>query len=121
MTSPILDLATVQAVYRAAIDAGAHDAEGTGWWPAVSQEVSDVVAAPHITAAAAVIAWWHLDWTAIGDTPAQAARRLRQAAARLGRCNGTASQPAQHATKKRGPARAKTGLPPPTAGGSDGS
>jgi len=78
-----LDLPTVKTVYRQAIDARARDAEGDSWWMEVAAEVQSVVDAPDARAAAAIINWWHDDWSAIGDTPARAARRIRTAAKRM--------------------------------------
>ena len=82
-----LDLATVKTVYRKAIDARAHDAEGDAWWSEVAVEVQAVLDAPDRAAAARIIAWWHDDWSAIGDTATRAARRIRTAAARVQRMN----------------------------------
>ena len=45
-------------------------------------KVHVIVAAPSGADAAAVIAWWHEDWSAIGDTAKGAARRIRTAVAR---------------------------------------
>lgn len=66
-------------VYRTAIDATASDAEGADWWIEVTNEVRKVCAAKSVTAAAAVIEWWHHDWSAIGDSAKAAAQRIRQA------------------------------------------
>lgn len=76
------DLATVKSIYRQAIDARAHDAEGDAWWSEVATEVQAVVDAPDGAAAADIIAWWHNDWSATGDSAVRAARRIRTAAAR---------------------------------------
>ena len=78
-----LDLATVKSIYRDAIDARAHDAEGDAWWLEVAAEVQAVVAAPTDAAAASVIVWWHNDWSTIRDTPFGAAQRMRAAAGRI--------------------------------------
>ena len=75
--------AAAKAIYRAAIDTRAHDHEGVAWWDEVVAEVQAVAAAPDTRHAAALIAWWHADWRAIGDTPVQAAQRLRRAARAL--------------------------------------
>jgi hypothetical protein len=48
----------------------------------LAAEVQSVVDAPDARAAAAIINWWHDDWSAIGDTPTRAARRIRPAAKR---------------------------------------
>lgn len=80
-----MNLEQAKAVYRAAIEPGAGDADplGAAWWATVADEVRAVVDAPDARAAASVISWWHADWRAVGDTPAQAAQRLRRAARRL--------------------------------------
>ncbi len=79
---PSVPLEEVKAVYRAAIDARASDAEGAAWWSEVAVEVRAVLAAPNDAAAAALIAWWHADWRQVNDSPVRAARRLRRAGAR---------------------------------------
>lgn len=66
-------------VYRSAIDARASDAEGDAWWQEVQHEVSSVLSARTLSDAACVIAWWHHDWSCVGDTPRAAAKRLRDA------------------------------------------
>ena len=68
-----------RAAYLTAIDAHAAS-EDAHWWAEVIAEVDAVVAAPDTRSAAALITWWHADWRAIGDTPLDAARRLRAAA-----------------------------------------
>ena len=65
-------------VYRLAIDAKVNG--DTYWWRGVLAEVREVCAAPTIQAAAAVIAWWHHDWSSLGDSASAAARRIRLAA-----------------------------------------
>jgi len=82
-SSMSLDLPTVKTVYRQAIDARARDAEGDSWWMEVAAEVQSVVDTFDAREAAAIINWWHDDWSAIGDTPARAARRIRTAAKRV--------------------------------------
>lgn len=74
-----LSLDQVKQVYRCAVDATAKDAEGMDWWRSVAIEVHAVCAAPSVESAAAVIAWWHHDWSTIGDSATAAARRIRQA------------------------------------------
>jgi len=69
-----------KTIYRAAIDAGARDDEGEAWWREVQDEVSEVLAARTTSEAAAVITWWHNDWTMINDSAYAAAKRLREAA-----------------------------------------
>lgn len=73
-------LEELKRIYRAAIDARASDREGRAWWREVAVELEAVIAAPDARAAAALIAWWHADWRQVGDTPQQAARRIRRAA-----------------------------------------
>lgn len=77
-----MDVDRARAIYRAAVDPKASDAEGGAWWAAVHDELRQVVAAPTSTAAARVIAWWHSDWewAAVGDSPKAAAQRIRAAA-----------------------------------------
>ena len=75
-----LTLDKAKRVYRTAIDATASDAEGADWWIEVASEVRQVCAATSVKAAAAVIAWWHHDWSAVGDSAKAAAQRIRQAA-----------------------------------------
>ncbi|CAN7649244.1 hypothetical protein LJR129_005061 [Acidovorax sp. LjRoot129] len=75
-----LSIDQAKQVYRAAIDAKVSDAEGDDWWMAVTKEVRDVCASRSVKAGAAVIEWWHHDWSAVGDTSKAAAQRIRQAA-----------------------------------------
>ena len=75
-----LSLQDAKTLYRTAIDARARDTEGAHWWEAVRSEISAVIAAPSVHAAAAVIAWWHADWSQVADSPRGAAGRLRKAA-----------------------------------------
>ncbi len=76
----IIALDAVKAVYRRAIDAKASDGEGPAWWAEVSAEVTAVIRAENIVVAAALIAWWHHNWSQVSDTPSAAAARLRRAA-----------------------------------------
>ncbi|WP_186214946.1 hypothetical protein [Burkholderia gladioli] len=78
-----ITLDTAKAVYRKATDASAGDGEGAAWWDEVADEVRDVIAARPLAGAAAVIAWWHRDWTEVSDTSRDAARRIREAARAL--------------------------------------
>ncbi|QMI49750.1 hypothetical protein [Burkholderia sp. MBR-1] len=78
-----ITLDTAKAVYRKAIDPHASDGEGAAWWDEVADEVRDVIAARSLADAAAVIEWWHHDWTEASDTPRDAARRIREAARAL--------------------------------------
>lgn len=80
-----LDLVTMKTVYRQAVDPRAPDAEGDAWWSEVAVEVQSILNAPGVAAAARIIAWWHHDWSATGDTAACAAHRIRTATARLHR------------------------------------
>lgn len=77
MTIP---LEAAKAIYRHAIDTGASDGEGEAWWAAVADEVNQVVSAKDAATAAAVIAWWHHDWSQVADSPKAAAARIRRAA-----------------------------------------
>ncbi len=78
-----LTLDAAKAIYRQAIDPRASDGESSAWWDEVADEVRDVVAARTVTAAAEVIQSWHHDWTAVSDTPRNAAKRIREAARML--------------------------------------
>lgn len=75
----ILEPHIVKAIYRQAIDPNASDGEGDAWWSEVGAEVSDVLAAGSLDEAAAIIAWWHHDWSSVGDTARAAAKRIRSA------------------------------------------
>ncbi|MBA4218986.1 MAG: hypothetical protein C0460_16825 [Methylibium sp.] len=79
MASLTLDQA--KAVYRQAVDAGARDSEGEYWWTNVHREVQAVAAAQDLASAEEVIRWWHHDWSRVGDTARDAARRIRKAVA----------------------------------------
>ncbi|WP_082079980.1 hypothetical protein [Cupriavidus basilensis] len=78
-----ISLDTAKAIYRRAIDARATDAEGSAWWAAVATEVAAVIGAENTATAATVIAWWHHDWSQVGDTAKAAASRIRRAARTL--------------------------------------
>lgn len=67
-------------IYQRAIDPKADAGEGSAWWAEVHAEMEAVVAAPSVKAAAEVIAWWHLVWQDIGDSPVKAAGRIRRCA-----------------------------------------
>jgi hypothetical protein len=69
-----------KAMYRRAIDPGASDRESDGWWSEVVDELRRVVEAQDDRAGAAVIAWWHHDWSTVSDTPLRAAKRIRRVA-----------------------------------------
>lgn len=75
-----LTLDRAKAIYRAAVDAQASDGEGADWWAKVHAELSQVLAARTAGEAAKVIAWWHHDWSMVGDTATAAAQRIRAAA-----------------------------------------
>lgn len=75
-----LTLDDAKQVYRAAIDPSASDDEGADWWIEVASEVRRVRAATLLNAAAAVIEWWHHDWSAVGDAAKAVAQSIRQAA-----------------------------------------
>lgn len=68
-----------KAIYRQAIDPHAGDGEGPAWWSEVIAELTDVLSARTLGEAAAVIEWWHHDWSMVGDTAKGAAARLRDA------------------------------------------
>jgi hypothetical protein len=70
----------IKAIYREAIDPLASDRESLNWWDEVAKEVEQVTNARTEREAAAVIAWWHHDWSLYSDTPNAAARRIRRAA-----------------------------------------
>jgi hypothetical protein len=67
-------------IYRRAIDPKADAGEGSSWWAEVHAEIEAVVAAPSVKAASEVIAWWHLVWQDVGDSPVRAAGRIRSRA-----------------------------------------
>lgn len=69
----------VKAIYRQAIDPSASDGEGDAWWSEVGAELSGVLAARTLSEAAAIITWWHHDWSSVGDTARAAAKRIRSA------------------------------------------
>ncbi|WP_232072537.1 hypothetical protein [Paraburkholderia pallida] len=64
-----ITLDSAKAIYRKAIDSRASDGEGAAWWDEVADEVRDVISARSLSDAAAVIEWWHNDWTEVSDTP----------------------------------------------------
>ena len=81
MTTLTIDQAKL--IYRESIDRSVSDDEGESWWQDVTKEIIQVVAAKSAKGAAAVIDWWHNDWSCVSDTPLAAARRIRSAAATL--------------------------------------
>ncbi len=76
-----LTLDQTKAVYRQAVDAGVRDSEGADWWTNVHRELQAVAEAPNLASAEDVIRWWHHDWSMVGDTARDAARRIRKAVA----------------------------------------
>jgi hypothetical protein len=78
-----IELDAAKAIYRHAVDPNASDGEGSAWWDEVADELRDVLAARSLNDAAKVIQWWHHDWTAVSDTPRNAAKRIREAARAL--------------------------------------
>jgi hypothetical protein len=78
-----ISLDMTKAIYRHAVDSRARDGEGAAWWDEVVDEIRDVVAARSVSEAATVIEWWHNDWSAVSDTPRDAAKRIREAARTL--------------------------------------
>nr|WP_280971291.1 hypothetical protein [Cupriavidus gilardii]WDE72551.1 hypothetical protein [Cupriavidus gilardii] len=90
LVSITLQLDAAKTLYRQAIDPRASDGEGPAWWSEVHAELADVLTARTVREAAAVIEWWHHDWSMVGDTAQAAATRIRNAyAGRLRRRGGT--------------------------------
>ena len=79
----VISLDVAKAIYRHAIDSRASDGEGAAWWDEVVDEIRDVVAARSVSEVATVIEWWHNDWSAVSDSPRDAAKRIREAARAL--------------------------------------
>ncbi|MBR8043168.1 hypothetical protein KDW40_01795 [Burkholderia cenocepacia] len=79
-----MTLESAKAIYRKAIDPHARESEPAAWWCAVSAEIEEVVKARTARDAAAVIAWWHHDWSTVSDDPVDAATRIRRAARDVG-------------------------------------
>ena len=79
----VISFDVAKAIYRHAIDSRANDGEGAAWWDEVVDEIRDVVAARSVSEAATVIEWWHNDWSAVSDSPRDAAKRIREAARAL--------------------------------------
>jgi hypothetical protein len=77
---PELAMDRAKRIYREAIDLRAKDAEGDQWWEAVRAELAQVLSARARGEAAAVIAWWHHDWSYVSYPARDAARRIRAAA-----------------------------------------
>jgi hypothetical protein len=63
-----------------ATDANASDDEGNDWWMQVTSEMCQVCSATSVQVAAAVIEWWHHDWSVVDASVKAAAKRIRLAA-----------------------------------------
>lgn len=72
----------VRQVYRQAIEP-VEGSEDAAWWIEVVAEIRQVIAARTVGVGAAVINWWHHDWSMVDDTPVAAAKRIRDAAKAL--------------------------------------
>ena len=70
-------------IYQGAVDPTIGAEQGAEWWADVSAELDAVIAAPDNAAAAGIIAWWHDDWSMVGQTPKRVAGRIRRQAARV--------------------------------------
>jgi hypothetical protein len=70
-------------IYQGAVDPTMDAEQGAQWWEDVSAELDAVIAAPDSAAAASIIAWWHHDWSMVGQTPKRVAGRIRRQAARV--------------------------------------
>ena len=68
-------------IYQGAVDPTMGEEQGVQWWADVSAELEAVIAAPDSAAAASIIAWWHHDWSMVGQTPKCVAGRIRRQAA----------------------------------------
>jgi len=75
-----LTIDQVKRIYRIAVDPTAGDNQGADWWDKVVTEIRKVCAARSVKEGAAVIEWWHHDWSFVGDSAKAAAQRIRQAA-----------------------------------------
>lgn len=77
-----ITLEHVKELYREAVDPCASENEGADWWASVAADVVAVIKARSDRNAARVISWWHSEWEwkQIGDTAADTAKRLRNAA-----------------------------------------
>jgi len=73
---------TIQ-IYQSAVDPTMGAEQGAQWWEDVSAELDAVIAAPDCTAGAGIIAWWHHDWSMVGQNPKLVASRIRREAARV--------------------------------------
>lgn len=70
-------------IYQRAVDPTMGAEQGGQWWAVVSAELEAVIAAPDSAAAAGIIAWWHHDWSMVGQTPKRVACRIRRQATRV--------------------------------------
>ncbi|AKU21238.1 hypothetical protein [Massilia sp. NR 4-1] len=70
-------------IYQNAVDATMGAEQGAQWWADVGAELAAVIAAPDTATAAGIIAWWHVDWRRVGQTPLRVAGRIRRHAARV--------------------------------------
>lgn len=75
-----LSIDQAKRIYRIAVDATAGDDQGADWWDKVVTEMRQVCDARSVVEGAAVIEWWHHDWSVVGDSAKAAAKRIRQAA-----------------------------------------
>lgn len=70
-------------IYQGAVDPTMGAEQGAEWWGEVSAELDAVVSAPDTATAAGIIAWWHHDWSTVGQTPQRVAGRIRRQASRV--------------------------------------
>ncbi len=70
-------------IYQSAVDASMGAEQGAQWWADVSAELDAVIAAPDSMVAAGIIAWWHHDWSMLGQTSKRVAGRIRRQAAQV--------------------------------------
>ena len=70
-------------IYQGAVDPTVGADQGAEWWAEVRAELDAVVSAPDTATAADIIAWWHHDWSLVGQTPKRVASRIRRQALRV--------------------------------------
>lgn len=70
-------------IYQNAVDPTVGPEQGEQWWDEVRFELDAVIAAPDTAAAADIIAWWHSDWSTVGQNPKRVVGLIRRQAARL--------------------------------------
>jgi hypothetical protein len=70
-------------IYQCAVDQTIGAEQGVQWWADVSAEMAAVIAAPDTETASGIIAWWHADWSMVGQTPKCVVERIRSQAARV--------------------------------------